>query len=281
VISQVASTTVVASSANPVDAQSALTFTATVSSTAGTPTGTVNFLDGTTVLGQGSLSGGVATLTTSSLAAGLHAITADYSGGANFAASTSTTLTQSVLNFTLTPGPGTVASQTVLPGGVATYQLDIGLSAGTIFPTPMTLTVTGMPPGATAVITPSSWTALTSTSWSFPADTPFSQLALTVQLPAVSARLDRQDLKHRGLPPLLWGTLLLPFGGMLLRGKRMARKKSMLLLLTVVLGAMFGLSSCGTSGFFAPTSQQQTYIITVTATSGTLSHATTLTLTVK
>ena len=88
----------------------------------------------------------------------------------------------------------------------------------------MTLTVTGMPPGATAIIAPSSWTALTSTSWSFPANTPLNQLSLTVQLPPALARLDRQDLTHRGLPPLLWGTLLLPFAGRLRRsGKRRGR----------------------------------------------------------
>jgi hypothetical protein len=286
VIGQATSTAAVASSANPALAQSAVTFTATISAAAGTPTGTVNFLDGTTVLGQGTLSGGVATLTTSSLAVGSHTITAVYSGSTNFVASTSGPLTEAVLNFTLSPGPGSggsgpVTSQTVAPGGVATYPLDIVPTAGTIFPTPVTLTVTGMPPGATAIIAPSSWTALTPTSWSFPPNTPLNQLSLTVQLPAALARLDRQDLTHRGLPPLIWGTLLLPFAGGLRRsGKRRGRTISLLLLLASM-GAMVGLSSCATSGFFAPTSQQQTYIITVTATSGTLSHSTTLTLTVK
>jgi hypothetical protein len=40
------------------------------------------------------------------------------------------------------------------------------------------------------------------------------------------------------------------------------------------------LSGCGiTSGLFAP--QQKSYTVTVTATSGTLTHSTSLTLTVK
>jgi hypothetical protein len=248
--------------------------------------GTVNFVDATTVLGQGTLSGGVATLTTSSLAVGSHAITAVYSGSTNFVASTSGTLTQAVLNFTLTPGPGNggggaVTSQTVAPGGLATYPLDIVPTAGTIFPTPVTLTVSGMPPGATAIIAPSSWTRLSSTSWSFPANTPLNQLSLTVQLPPALARLDRQDLTHHRLPPLLWGTLLLPFAGVLCRGGKRRGRTISLLLLLASMGVMAGLSSCATSGFFAPASQQQTYIITVTATSGTLSHSTTLTLTVE
>jgi trimeric autotransporter adhesin len=43
---------------------------------------------------------------------------------------------------------------------------------------------------------------------------------------------------------------------------------------------MAGLSGCGTNnGFFGQPSQ--TYTITVTATSGTLSHATTVTLTIE
>jgi hypothetical protein len=51
----VASTTTVASSQNPAVAGVAVTFTATVSGTGGTPTGTVVFLDGTNNLGSGTL----------------------------------------------------------------------------------------------------------------------------------------------------------------------------------------------------------------------------------
>ena len=109
----------VASSASTVLAQNAVTLTATVSSPAGVPTGTVSFLDGTTPLGPGTLSGGVATLTTSSLAVGMHSISAVYSGGTNFAAATSAALTQCVMDISL----GTTAggsSQTATPGGSAT-----------------------------------------------------------------------------------------------------------------------------------------------------------------
>ena len=65
-----------------------------VTSTVGTPTGTVTFLDGATPLGTGTLTAGVATLTTSTLAAGSHTITAAYGGDTNFAAATSAALTQ-------------------------------------------------------------------------------------------------------------------------------------------------------------------------------------------
>jgi Bacterial Ig-like domain (group 3) len=64
--------------------------------TSSTPTGTVMFKDGTTVLGTGTLSSGKATFTTSTLALGKHSITAVYGGNADFAGSKSPVLTQTV-----------------------------------------------------------------------------------------------------------------------------------------------------------------------------------------
>ena len=57
------------------------------------PTGTVTFRDGVTSLGTVTLSSGTANFTTSALANGSHSVTAAYSGGANFAASTSAATT--------------------------------------------------------------------------------------------------------------------------------------------------------------------------------------------
>src|SRR5262249_8795776 len=71
------STTSLSSSLNPASTGVAITFSATVSPVApafGTPSGTVTFLDGTTTLGTGTLSGGKATFTTSSLTSGSHTI---------------------------------------------------------------------------------------------------------------------------------------------------------------------------------------------------------------
>jgi len=284
VIGQIASGVSVASNTNPALVTSAITFTATVSSKLGAPTGTVTFLDGTTLLGQGTLSGDVATLISSSLAAGSHTITAVYSGDTNFVASTSGTLTQSVLNFSLNPvagSGGSGTSQTVSPGGDATYSLTIVPSVGTVFPTPVTLTVSGMPAGATAIITPSSWTQLNSTSWLFPANTPMADISLAIQLPSTTASLDRENLFIRKLPAVLLGLLLLPFASKLRRtGKRLGRTVSLVLFLVAGMAAMAGLSGCGsTSGSFSQ--QQGTYSVVVTATSGTLSHSTTITLIVE
>jgi hypothetical protein len=87
------------SSLNPSLVGQAVTFSSSVSVTApgaGSPTGTVTFLDGATALGSTALASGSAAFTTSALAAGVHPITASYSGDGNFLASVSPVLQQVV-----------------------------------------------------------------------------------------------------------------------------------------------------------------------------------------
>ena len=75
----------------PISGQS-VTFTAKVSPVspgAGTPTGTVNFMNGSTPLGTRTLVNGVATYQTATLPVGANSITADYVTDGNFAASDS------------------------------------------------------------------------------------------------------------------------------------------------------------------------------------------------
>ena len=74
-----------------------VTLTATVTSTAGMPAGSVTFYNGSTSLGVGTLNGsGVATLTTTALPAGTDTATATYAAAGNFAASSSTAVTLTV-----------------------------------------------------------------------------------------------------------------------------------------------------------------------------------------
>ena len=90
-----ATSTGLVSSLNPSIERQAVTFTATVSGT--TPTGTVQFKDGVNNLGTPvTLSGGVATYTTSTLTVGTHSITAFYDGDASFDFSASPALSQVV-----------------------------------------------------------------------------------------------------------------------------------------------------------------------------------------
>ena len=74
----------------------AITFTATVAGS--TPTGTISFFDGLTLIGTGTLDGSFqASLTTTTLGGGTHVITAQYGGNAGNAPSASAPLTQTVV----------------------------------------------------------------------------------------------------------------------------------------------------------------------------------------
>jgi len=82
-----------ASNLNPSTSGQTVTFIATLPSQT---TGTVSFMDGTTLLATATVSGGVASISTSTLTVGTHSISASYSGDTNFAAATSAVLSQVV-----------------------------------------------------------------------------------------------------------------------------------------------------------------------------------------
>ena len=91
-------TTLTPSTSSPVFGQT-VNFTATVapiSPATGTPTGTVEFLSGTTILDTVALSSGTASYSTSSLALGQNSISAIYSGDDTFSSSVSGTQTVTV-----------------------------------------------------------------------------------------------------------------------------------------------------------------------------------------
>ena len=110
-------TTTLTSSINPSTYRQAVTFTAVVTATSGSPTGTVTFKDGTSTLGTGTVSGGVASLAVSTLAVGTHSITGSYGGDTNFNGSSSSLLSQVVSQattstaLTSSPNPSTVNQQ--------------------------------------------------------------------------------------------------------------------------------------------------------------------------
>jgi len=96
----VSTSTAVTSSLNPSTYGQSVTFTATVTSSGGTPTGSVTFKNGSATLGTRALSSGKATFALSTLAAGSHSVTAVYAGSGNFDGSTSVALTQRVKRAT-------------------------------------------------------------------------------------------------------------------------------------------------------------------------------------
>ena len=88
-----------ASSQNPSNAGQSVTFTASVTGSSGTPTGTVAIRDGGVALpgcGAITLSGGSGACVASNLAVGSHTITAAYSGNATYDPAESSPITQTV-----------------------------------------------------------------------------------------------------------------------------------------------------------------------------------------
>jgi len=93
-----ASTTTLTADNNQALFSQTVTFTATVTSPlAGTPTGTIIFRDGSSVLGTVALdTGASARLSVSTLGVGSHNVTAGYSGDSKYSASTSTGLAETI-----------------------------------------------------------------------------------------------------------------------------------------------------------------------------------------
>jgi polygalacturonase/sugar lactone lactonase YvrE len=270
------------SSLNPALLQTSVTLTATVSAAA---TGTVTFLDGTTPLGTGTIAGGAAALATSTLATGSHSITAVYIGDPNFVTLSSTALTETVDDFSLSIPSGNVNSQTVVPGGTAVFTLTMSPAGGTTFPAAVTLSLGGLPAGATYTFSPAS----------LPAGSGTTSVTLTIQIPQSTAAVlpihirgsGQQTLvasggnTERKVAPFALALLLLPFAGSVRRAGKKLRGAMSVLLLLVAIAATIGLNGCGASGsgFFAQS--PQSYTLTVTGTSGTLSRSTNITLTVE
>jgi hypothetical protein len=118
----------VISSLNPSVFGDTVTFTAVVipvTPGTGTPTGSVKFEDGTTVLYTATLSGGTATFTTSKLAVGSHTITAVYGGDTDFTGSISSSLNQIVQSSS----SAAIAASSVGSGATSITALPTGTSA--------------------------------------------------------------------------------------------------------------------------------------------------------
>jgi hypothetical protein len=179
------STIVLASSVNPAAARQSITFTATVTGTGGTPTGTVTFLDanasldGNTVLGTVALTGGTSAITITSsssvpLLPGMHSVTAQYSGDSVFGSTTSTAVMQ-VVNFITTttklvstPNPSAVGQTVTF---TATVTATTGTPSGgvTIYEGTTLLAEVGLNPSGIATFTLSPSPFVNTGSYSFTA----------------------------------------------------------------------------------------------------------------
>jgi hypothetical protein len=122
---------------NPVAAGQPATFAALVLPLGGaqSPTGNVQFTEGSVILGTVPLSGGVATIQVGSLSAGAHLIGARYVGNATFAASTAPPIVQTVYVGARPGGTSVTVAASPTPGTIGA---------------PMTFTATVTPAGAGA-----------------------------------------------------------------------------------------------------------------------------------
>jgi hypothetical protein len=274
VVAQAGTTTSLSVSSASVVAGASVTLTAQVASSPGTPTGTVSFKDGTTLLNTATLSGGSATYATTPLAVGSHSLTAVYGGDANFTTSSTasaTTVTVVAPDFSLNLSGG--QSQTVTAGSPATYSFAVAPTSG-IYPGTVSFTASDLPTGAAATFSPATIA---------PADGA-KTVTLTIQTSATAA-LQRAPMPGRRMAPISLALLLLPVlgaGRMRRRGRGMGALVCLMILLSGV-AATSMLTGCGGSNSTPtpPAKQTKSYTVVVTAASGGLQHTASVTLNVQ
>ena len=271
-VSAVTPTVVVTSSANPVFIGTSVTYTAKVTGLTGvTPTGTVTFYDGTTSLGTATLSStGVATISAVPQAVGTHSITAVYAGSTAYNSATSSALAELAQDFSIAVASGSAASIDVLPGGTATFNLVITPLSGTTFPAAITLTQTGGPTSATVALSTANIASGASAA-------SFTLNVATISAPISS---NRAPVFGGRATAVAFALLLMPLAGMRRFRKKWLRRLMALVLLVGGLTSMAALSGCSFgSGYFGQ--GPATYTYTVTGTSGSLTHSTSVTLNIK
>lgn len=150
-----ATTTSLSASPNPANVGHAVTLSALVTAGASAvSSGTVGFYDGSVMLGSGTLnSSGQATLVTSSLTAGTHALTAVLPATGHFATSTSAVVQEVILPsssiFTVALTPTTLNIVSGQQGSATILLTSMGTFAG-----PLSLSYGTLPPSVTASIQP-------------------------------------------------------------------------------------------------------------------------------
>jgi sugar lactone lactonase YvrE len=272
-ITPASTVTTVVTSASPATVGVNVTFTATVATTTGVVSGTVNFSDGSTLLGTGTLnSSGIATFSTATLAQGTHSITAAFQANTNFTAS-SATLTQVTAaatgSFTLSASP---ATQFITGAGATVYQValtSVGAFAGQI-----NLVCSGLPADATCSFASNPTLTAGSTA----------TVAMTVNTTVADARLRKPALGNfnpagkfnptgsfnpadfapitaAAVFPVELTGLGVFFAGLRRRKKPGAPKMRLLAVM------LFSLGILGLAGCSCPSTTFQTYTINITATS--------------
>jgi sugar lactone lactonase YvrE len=217
------------------------------STTSGTPSGTVEFLDGATVIATAPLINGAASAVELSPASGGHSFSVAYSGDSNFRASTSAPLLQAVNalpDFTVALAGN--SEQSVISGATANYALTVA-SEGSPFTGAVTLSASGVPAGSTVSFSP-------------PAVVPGASKAavtMTVSTSAMTARRRNSDPSPELAVAICGGLLLVTA-----RRRRMLRR----LLVVLVAAGIFDLAGCGARTASEAVLPVQSFTIRVQAT---------------
>jgi hypothetical protein len=162
---------VFSASPNPSGLNQPVTFTASVAALApgaGAPSGVVQFVDGSTLVGAAVLVGGSASITTNGLAAGSHAMSALYSGDASFTGSSAASVltvspssTSTTLTSTRNPanvGQSVTFRATVsapsggVSGGVEFYDGTVLMGTASASNGVAQLTTSSLPAGGHAIV---------------------------------------------------------------------------------------------------------------------------------
>ncbi len=173
-------------------------------------------------------------------------------------------------SFTSTSGP-----QTVSAGGTATYTITTSAVAGAL-PTPVTFAASGLPTGTAATFTP-------------PSVTPGASTTLTI---TTTARTSATNVPNQPFGPsapksfsswMMASALALLLAGIAFANfnRKLARRLIPAAALVLLIISAGYISGCASAPVVNPNGTPAgTYTITVTATSGTDVHTTTVTLTV-
>jgi hypothetical protein len=235
----------------------------------GTNTGDFAITTSDTACGATLAAGATCTISVTFTPAAVATYSASISVADNAAASPQTAalsgtgLTPPATDFTLSVTP---PSQTVSGGSAATFTVN-ATGIGGDFANAVNLTVTGLPAGFTGTFTPASITPGASGATSTLSIQTVKQLSLAGPHP----------LHRTPKAPWLTALLVIPLFGMRRRLKKLRLVSCMILLAATLIPTAL-LTGCG-GGYFAVTSQ--TYTLTVTGTSGSIQHSTTVTLTVQ
>ena len=240
-----------------------LTLTANVASlTSGTPSGTVSFYEGQTLVGTGTLTNGVASFTTASFPSGDVVVTAQYSGDANFTQSSSAP----ILVLTVQPAQ---TQLTVTSVGSVSDTLNLTSASG--FSGTVQFSCSGLPQNAACSFAPPSVTFGSSSS---------ASTTLTIQTGTSVSMAHSGPLSGRSLTAL---AMMLCIPGMWLSPlalrRRLPRLAAMIVFALLAASACTSLIGCGSNPITTPAGTSTVHVM-ATGPSG-FQQTTDLTVTIQ